>query len=76
MTLVRLAPELQEHLLGRKVRAVLTDRDRLAPVAGLTDTGRPAPDGVMGVISRRLVLDASRGRSGFRRSMTTPLAMV
>jgi FlaA1/EpsC-like NDP-sugar epimerase len=30
MSLVRLAPELQEHLLGRKVRAVLTTRDRLA----------------------------------------------
>ena len=30
MSLVRLAPELQEHLLGRNVRAVLTTRDRLA----------------------------------------------
>jgi O-antigen biosynthesis protein WbqV len=28
MSLVRLAPELQEQLLGRKVRAVLTTRDR------------------------------------------------
>jgi FlaA1/EpsC-like NDP-sugar epimerase len=30
MSLVRLAPELQEHLLGRKVRAVLTTGDRRA----------------------------------------------